>query len=393
MNVPWIPLRNISPTCLIKYPWHTQKMIVRKRNLSHEGQMILISLTQSPARLTWLSSQQSTRSLWHALLCFPPFPSHCCCSCAPVSPSSWRISWEFLSLGSWLNIFYVCTVGLISIKCHKPQPGPEWLVFTAVFYLTSQGAIPELAMPFEWFFLFGGWFLNARSGSLANCSYNIKFQPLDRLTTQPIDLLKHLHCSVILLLYLRSPTSVPQMASASQHFPASGIQHLQVLPVTLPQPLTFPALCLSSPMLGFLLIFYLNSSTARNFIQQSASSYCLIAHKVLQMGCPHSPHHSSSSVQIPTQSLLANFTDFLFISETSNGIRLRLVFNLSREEELLSGPHRYQSSLTCSSSSGSEPWLCWDSCLHGSFLLLFTWSTSKIHPCQTKKKILHLGDV
>lgn len=132
-------------------------------------------------------------------------------------------------------------------------------------------------------FFFGGWFLNASSGSLANCSYNVKFQLLDRVTTQPIDLLKYLHCSVVLLLYLRSPTIVPQMASASQHFPASGIQDLQVLPVTIPQPLRFPALCwdLSSPMLGFLLIFYLNSSTARNFIQQSASSYCLIAHKVL----------------------------------------------------------------------------------------------------------------
>lgn len=113
-------------------------------------------------------------------------------------------------------------------------------------------------------------------------TYNSKFQLLDRLTTQPRDLLKYLHWSIILLLHLRSPTSVPQMATASQPFPADGIQHLQVLPVKLGSellPVTSSASEVSSSVLGVLFphagffcsFFYLTSSTARNFIQQSAA--------------------------------------------------------------------------------------------------------------------------
>lgn len=120
--------------------------------------------------------------------------------------------------------------------------------------------------------------------------YNTKFQLLERLTTQHTDLLEHLHCSVILLLHLRSPTSVPQMSTGSQHFPAAGIQHLQVLPVTFgPEllPATSTASEVSSSELGVLFphagffAYLLSSSTARNFIQQSTSSYCLVTHEVL----------------------------------------------------------------------------------------------------------------
>lgn len=60
----------------------------------------------------------------------------------------------------------------------------------------------------------------------------IKFQLWKDLTTWNTDLLQDLHCSVILLLHLGSPTSVPQTAPGSQRSPAAGIQHSQVLHVT-----------------------------------------------------------------------------------------------------------------------------------------------------------------
>lgn len=166
---------------------------------------------------------------------------------------SW--SWAFLSLGSWFDVFHICAMGFNSIKCHKPQPGPGWLVFTTVFYLTSQGFILDLAKTFECFFCLLVGFKMPDQGVWQIVTYNIKFQLLDRLKTQPTNLLKYLHCGVILLLHLRWPTSVPQMATGSQHFPAAGIQHLQVLPVTFgPEllPVTSTASEVSSSVLGVL---------------------------------------------------------------------------------------------------------------------------------------------
>lgn len=91
MNVLCISLRNISSACLIKYPWHTQQIIAWKRNLSHEGQMILIR-SHSKSSLA-LMAQLSTKH-WVTLRCragLPSFPFHTgCCSCVPVSPSAWR---------------------------------------------------------------------------------------------------------------------------------------------------------------------------------------------------------------------------------------------------------------------------------------------------------------
>lgn len=90
----WIPLRNISSTCLIKYPWHTQKIIARERNLSHEGQMILIRShsKSSSAHMAQLSTKHLVTLRCHAVL--PSFPFHTgCCSCVPVSPCCLRICW------------------------------------------------------------------------------------------------------------------------------------------------------------------------------------------------------------------------------------------------------------------------------------------------------------
>lgn len=78
----WVPLRNISSTCLIKSPRHT-KTIEGKRNLPHEGQMILIRShsESSQPHMAQITTQHAVTlrlhtvpllSLSHRLLLFCP---------------------------------------------------------------------------------------------------------------------------------------------------------------------------------------------------------------------------------------------------------------------------------------------------------------------------------